>query len=172
MGLSWAQANCAAMMTASSGREREDFMPMKRSPGSCGCVVSGFDARADGDQFAEPVDRLARHPTKAAKREQAVKGIVEGPVVMAGDAHEDAPAAVLARPDLRTLLAVLGRAGDELHACRITDQIPIRLIDEVQRRKTLNERMRQQREIDGTVPKLAGAFGDRVTDALGELRAV
>ena len=127
-----------------------------------------LDPRADWREFREAIHRLARCPADAAEGEDAEEWIVERPVVMAGNGDEDAASALVARPELRALRAVLGRARDELQARLIAAQAPVRFIDEMQRRQAGGERMFRQCEIDRAVAVLREALHGGEADAIGE----
>ena len=88
-----------------------EFRATRRDPSERVARNSLRDSCADRGEFGEPIHLLACRPADAAQREHSEEGIVKGPIVMAGTRDEDAPAAVLAGPHLRTRRSFLHGGG-------------------------------------------------------------
>ena len=120
-------------------------------------------AGAEGGEFVEAVGGLAGGPGDAAEGEEAENGVVEGPVVVAGQGDEDAVGADGTGPKLGAQRAVFLGTGEELHVGGLADEGPVGFVDEVGPReirgsKTARERVIVKHEIDGAVAVLGG-FG-------------
>src|ERR1043165_8649147 len=87
---------------------------------------------------------------------------------MAGGADEDAPFALLTRPDERTRLAFLNAARQQSDLARIANQVPIALIDEVECGETLGQRVGVNRQIERAVAKFGRAALPGQADPAGQ----
>src|SRR5688572_26032256 len=99
-------------------------------------------ARADRYEFQQPVHvLLLRRPSDAAQKNDPVEWIVEGPVVVAGDAAEDPALVSLERPKLGARRVLFDGAGQDAKALFVSVKGPVSFIHELELREAFGDRM-------------------------------